>query len=95
MSTSPGACSCGKDLVWAHVVKVEEDVALLCTCAEGCSCSIDSADPSKCGCGSPVRRISMKGTGLYFCNCGGSCTCNYISATPGTCACGMELKTAA
>ena len=95
MSKSPGTCSCGEELVWAHVVKVEEDVALLCTCTEGCSCSIDSADPSKCGCGAPLRRMSMKGTGLYFCNCGGSCTCNYLSATPGTCACGMELKTAA
>jgi hypothetical protein len=95
VKTSPGTCTCGKELAWAHVVKIEGDEALLCTCDEGCTCSIDPADPSKCGCGKPIRRISLKGTGLYFCNCGGSCTCNHVSDKPGTCGCGMELKSAA
>lgn len=93
VATSPGSCTCGKELVWAHVVKVDGDEALLCTCDEGCSCAIDPADESKCGCGAPIRRMSLKGTGLYFCNCGGSCTCNHISAEPGNCGCGMELTT--
>lgn len=95
ISVSPGTCSCGQELVWAHVVKVEGDEALLCTCGEGCTCALDTADPTKCGCGKPIRRMSLKGTGLYFCNCGGECTCNHISDKPGTCGCGMELKTAA
>lgn len=95
VSTTPGTCTCGKDLGWAHVVKVEGDEALLCTCEEGCTCALDPADPTKCGCGSEIRRMSLKGTGLYFCNCGGECTCNHISAEPGNCGCGMELKTAA
>ena len=92
VKAEPGTCSCGKPLVWGHVVKVEGDVALVCACAEGCTCKIDANDPTKCGCGKDLRRVSLKGTGLYFCNCGGSCTCNHISATPGKCGCGMELK---
>jgi len=92
MSKEPGNCSCGKPMVWGHVVKVEGDEALLCSCAQGCKCSIDPDDPSKCGCGKPVKRVSLKGTGMNFCNCGGSCTCNTVSDTPGNCGCGMKLK---
>lgn len=91
VSKTPGTCTCGKELVWAHVVKVEGSDALLCTCSEGCTCTIDANDATKCTCGNDLRRVSLAGTGLYFCNCGGSCTCNHIAAEPGTCGCGMEL----
>jgi hypothetical protein len=65
----------------------------LCTCKEGCKCQIDPQDKTRCGCGNPIKRVSLKGTGLYFCNCGGACACNTVSAQPGTCRCGMPLKT--
>ena len=93
MSTKPGDCKCGKPMKWGHVIKTEGNDAILCMCAEGCKCSgLDPKDPSKCACGNPVKRVSLKGTGIYFCNCGGSCTCNTVSDTPGTCKCGMDLK---
>jgi len=92
MSTEAGTCSCGKPMKWHHVVKVEGDEALLCTCAKGCQCTIDAEDSGKCSCGMPVKRVSLKGQGIYFCNCGGSCTCNTLSETPGPCRCGMKLK---
>jgi len=77
---------------WGHVLKIEGEEALLCTCAEGCKCSLDPKDPTKCGCGQPVKRVSLKGAGIYFCNCGGSCMCNTVSNSPGKCKCGMDLK---
>jgi hypothetical protein len=92
LSKQPGNCACGKPMRWHHVVKVENDEALLCSCKEGCKCSLDAADPSKCGCGNLVKRVSLKGSGLFFCNCGGSCTCNTVQAAPGDCRCGMPLK---
>ncbi len=92
VSKAPGACSCGKELAWRHVVKVEGDEALLCTCDQGCTCQLDADDPTKCACGKPVQRVSLKGTGLYFCNCGGSCMCNTAASVPGDCRCGMPLK---
>jgi hypothetical protein len=92
VSTTAGKCSCGKDLVSAHLVKVEGDEGLLCMCGKDCTCTVDANDPAKCACGKDLRRISFKGTGLYYCNCGGSCTCNHVSDKPGTCTCGMELK---
>ena len=93
VSTKPGNCACGQPMKWGHVVKIEGNEALLCTCKEGCKCSgLDPKDPTKCACGNPVKRVSLKGTGLYFCNCGGSCMCNTVSDSPGKCKCGMELK---
>ena len=92
VSTKPGDCKCGKPMKWGHVLKIEGDEALVCTCAEGCKCSLDPKDPSKCGCGQSVKRISLKGTGVYFCNCGGSCMCNTVSDSPGKCKCNMDLK---
>ena len=91
VAVKPGTCSCGEDLVRAHLVKVEGNEGLLCTCEEGCTCEINSEDPSKCGCGKELRRVSFEGTGVYFCNCGGSCTCNYVADAPGNCGCGMKL----
>lgn len=88
---SPGKCSCGHALVPGHVIKVEKDVALVCLCEPGCKCVLDPKDPTKCGCNKPVRKASLKGTGLYFCNCGGSCTCNTVSDKSGKCGCGMNL----
>ena len=93
VSTKPGNCACGQPMKWGHVVKVEGNEALLCTCKEGCKCrGLDPKDPIKCTCGGPVKRVSLKGTGIYFCNCGGSCMCNTVSDSPGKCKCGMELK---
>ena len=93
MSTQPGNCACGKPMKWGHVLKVEGNEAILCQCAEGCSCAgLDPNDPSKCKCGNPIKRVNMEGTGTYFCNCGGSCACNTLSESPGTCKCGMNLK---
>ncbi len=93
VSTKPGNCTCGKPMKWGHVVWVEGDEAILCQCAEGCSCQgLNPTDPAKCACGKPVKRVSLKGTGIYFCNCGGACGCNTVSDQPGPCKCGMELK---
>ena len=92
VSTKPGKCSCGKEMAGGHVVFTEGNTALVCTCGPDCSCAIDPNDHTKCGCGKPVRRIDLKGTGLYFCNCGGACACNTVSDKPGTCKCGMQLQ---
>ncbi len=94
VSTQPGDCKCGKPMKWGHVLKIDGTVASVCTCAEGCKCGLDPNDPTKCGCGNPVKKIDLKGTGIYFCNCGGSCTCNTVSDKPGKCKCGMDLKKA-
>lgn len=91
-SIAPGNCACGKPLAWGHLVRVEGDEALLCTCKEGCQCNIDPKDPGKCGCGNLVKRVSLKGSGLYFCNCGGACGCNTVATQPAECRCGMPLK---
>jgi hypothetical protein len=90
-SLKPGTCSCGMELAWGHVVRIEGSDALVCQCKEGCTCTIDAEDPSRCGCGQPLKRVSLKGTGIYFCNCGGSCGCNHLADGPGTCSCGMDL----
>ena len=91
VSKGPGDCDCGVTLRWTHIVMVEGDDALLCTCGEGCSCSLDATDPTKCVCGNPIRRVNLKGTGIYYCNCGGSCQCNVASDKAGECWCGMAL----
>jgi len=94
VGVKPGDCKCGKPMKWGHVVKVEGNEALVCTCKEGCQCKLDPKDASKCGCGNSVKKVDLKGTGMYFCNCGGSCTCNTVSDKPGKCKCGMDLKKA-
>jgi hypothetical protein len=91
-STQPGKCGCGHDRVAGKLKKVEGDTALLCMCGASCNCSLNANDSSKCGCGQSIRKVSLKGTGIYFCNCGGSCACNTVSATPAKCKCGMDLK---
>jgi len=93
MSTRQGSCACGKAMTWHHVVRIEGDEALLCTCGGGCNCKIDPKNATVCSCGKPLKRVSLKGTGIHFCNCGGSCSCNTVSDQPGRCRCGMELKT--
>ena len=93
VSTKPGKCACGAPLRWGHVIKMEGNVAVVCQCKKGCTCTgLDPKDPSKCACGTPIRRIDLTGTGIYFCNCGGSCFCNTVSDKPGKCKCGMDLK---
>ncbi|MFA7382631.1 MAG: hypothetical protein WC001_04205 [Desulfurivibrionaceae bacterium] len=92
VKTSPGTCRCGAPLKWGHILKIEGNEALLCQCDEGCTCALNPQDQSKCSCGKPVKRVNLKGTGIYFCNCGGACMCNTVSDQPGKCRCGMELK---
>ena len=62
----------GKEMAGGHVVFTEGNTALACTCGPTCNCKIDPKDHTKCGCGKPIKRINLEGTGLYFCNCGGS-----------------------
>ncbi len=90
VSTKPGKCACGAELVPMHILKIENDEAVLCTCGKGCTCKIDPSDPSKCGCGKPVKRVGIKG--MYVCNCGAGCECNTVSDKPGKCKCGADLK---
>jgi hypothetical protein len=73
-----------------HVLKIEGDEAVLCACGKDCACGIDPKDPTKCSCGKPVKRVSIKG--MYVCNCGPDCKCNTVSDKPGTCKCGVALK---
>ena len=88
-----GTCDCGSEMVQAHMLKIDDNVATVCDCAGDCTCELDPEDPTMCGCGEPVRQVSLEGKGLYYCNCGGSCTCNHVAAEPGECGCGMELVT--
>lgn len=93
VSTTPGKCACGTALKWGHLLRVEGNVGTLCQCNAGCTCGgLDPKDPAKCVCGTPVKRVNLAGTGIYFCNCGGACSCNTVSPAPGKCKCGMELK---
>lgn len=93
MSTKPGNCACGVPMKWGHVLKVEGNEAILCQCNKGCRCEgLDPKDPTKCNCGTKVKRVNLAGSGIYFCNCGGSCYCNTVSDSPGKCKCGMNLK---
>jgi hypothetical protein len=91
ISTSPGTCPDGKPMNAGHVVWMEGSTALVCVCGADCTCKIDPNDRTKCGCGKPIRRIDLAGTGIYFCNCKGSCGCNMISDKPVNCRCGMPL----
>jgi hypothetical protein len=92
-ATTPGSCGCGTEMAESHLLKVEGNEALVCSCGSGCSCDLDAEDETKCSCGSEVKRVSLEGTGVYYCNCGGSCTCKYAAAEAGKCACGMDLVT--
>lgn len=93
VSAEPGTCSCGSELVKAHLLRMDGNVATVCTCSGDCTCKLDPADPTKCTCGQPVKQVSLEGKGLYYCNCGGSCTCNHVAGAPGKCHCGMDLVT--
>jgi hypothetical protein len=93
VATSPGSCGCGTELAETHLLKVEENEALVCSCGSGCTCDLDAENPAACSCGTEVKRVSLEGTGVYYCNCGGSCTCKFAAAEAGDCACGMTLIT--
>ena len=47
ISTEAGTCSCGSEMVAAHVVKVDGHDAKLCTCGGDCDCVIDAEDETK------------------------------------------------
>ena len=66
--------------------------ALRCICPASCDCSLSASNRTKCGCGKPIRRVSLKGTGIYLCNCGSSCTCNTVSDKPGKWTCANPSK---
>lgn len=93
VALKPGKCTCGKDLVGVHPLKIEGDSVLACPCGADCTCVWDAKDPGNCGCGKPIRKIALKGSGLYYCACGGSC-CVTLSDKPGKCKCGRDLKKA-
>ena len=93
VAVKPGKCGRGKDLVAVHPLKVEADSVLACSCGADCNCVLDANDPAKCGCGKPIRKVALKGNGLYYCACGGTC-CVTISDKPGMCKCGKDLKKA-
>ena len=93
VAVKPGKCGCGKDLVAVHPLKLEADTLLACSCSADCTCAPDAKDPSKCGCGKPIRKVALKGSGLYYCGCDGTC-CVTISDKPGKCHCGNDLKKA-
>jgi hypothetical protein len=95
VSLKPGKCSCGKEMAGGHVVWAEGNTVLACTCGPDCTCAIDPKDKTTCGCGKPVKKIDLRGTGLWYCSCGGACGCNVVSDKPGSCgSCGMELQQA-
>jgi hypothetical protein len=94
VSIKTGNCSCSKELTGFHVLGVNGDQALLCQCDVGCTCKMNKTNATECGCGKPVKRVSLKGTGVYFCNCGNACRCNTFADAPGKCSCGMDLKLA-
>lgn len=92
VSTEPGTCECGKELVEGRMLMIDGTVVSLCTCGPECKCEIGD-DPTTCGCGNEMKMVDLAGSDLFYCNCGGSCKCNHVSPEPGTCGCGMELKT--
>jgi hypothetical protein len=73
-----------------HVLSIEKDTAVFCRCGADCTCELSKTDPSKCGCGKPVKIVSLKGK--YACACGSDCNCGSISDKPGKCGCGKEMK---
>jgi len=90
VSTEPGKCKCGKDMVQMHLLDIQDGKAKFCTCGAECDCKLDPKDPNKCGCGKPVKVVDLKGK--YVCACGPDCKCNTISDKPGKCRCGEDLK---
>jgi hypothetical protein len=91
ISKEPGLCKCGKKpLKKANLVSIEGGYGLFCFCGENCDCKLDPKDPSKCTCGTSVRKLSLKGK--HICACGEGCKCNTISDKPGNCKCGKPLK---
>ena len=93
IAVKSGKCGCGKEMVAVHPLKLEGDMVLACSCSGDCKCAFDAKDPAKCGCGKPIRKVALKGSGLYYCACGGTC-CVTISDKPGMCKCGKDLKKA-
>ena len=59
VATEPGNCACGNELKAAHLVKVEGNEGLLCSCEEGCTCEINSEDETN---SLGIRRIQLADT---------------------------------
>jgi hypothetical protein len=73
-----------------HLLTIEKSVGIFCRCGKNCTCERSREHPGKCGCGKPVKSVSLKGK--YICACGPTCNCGTISDKPGTCRCGRRLQ---
>lgn len=90
VSSKPGKCKCGSELVAMHLLAIEKSNGIFCRCGKDCTCERDKNDPAKCGCGKSVKTAGVKGK--YVCSCGPDCKCLTISDKPGKCHCGKDLK---
>lgn len=89
MAMKAGKCEkCGKAMKETHVLGVKSGKAMLCDCAADCKCDAKGMKDGKCGCGTAVKSMSVKG--MYVCPEG----CPDISDKPGKCMCGKEMKKA-
>jgi hypothetical protein len=89
VSSSPGKCKCGSNLVAMHVLAIEKGNGIFCRCGADCTCERSKSDPGKCACGKAVKTVGLKGK--YVCSCGPNCNCGTISDKPGKCHCGKDL----
>lgn len=90
VSTKPGKCNCGSELIAMHALAIEKTDGIFCRCGKDCTCERSKDDPNKCGCGKSVKKVGLKGK--YVCSCGADCKCLTISDAPGKCSCGKDLK---
>ena len=58
--SEPGTCDCSKPLKKVHVIEQNGDQASVCACDADCGCGVNAEDPTKCGCGTPLKTINLK-----------------------------------
>lgn len=68
VSTEPGKCACGKDLVEHKVLKEDGENYYVCACGAECNCSGMTEDGSKCACGKDLKAYAKTKKG--GCGCG-------------------------
>lgn len=83
-----GKCSgCAKDMMKSHVLAIQNGMAMVCACGDGCKCDAKGMKDGKCACGKDVGKVSLKG--MYICPEG----CPVVSAMAGKCCgCGKDMK---
>ena len=59
VAKDPKNCKCGAVAEKFHVLKIEGDIAVLCTCSGDCKCDLNPKNPYLCGCGSPVKVVRI------------------------------------